>query len=125
MKKGKCHCGQVSYEISGDKQFEFFCHCSDCRVINGGGHLAGIIFDKNNLIVTGTPKTYSYIGGSGKKIEFNFCPNCGTPLYAYPLAHENVVVIRATSLENSDTFKPQKSLFSESAHLWENGIIGH
>ncbi|MDA9189543.1 GFA family protein [bacterium] len=121
--EGKCHCGLVKYKLNAPKQFEFFCHCQDCRVLNGGGHLSGAIFDKSTLIIDGGPTKYSYPGGSGKNIDSYFCPVCGTSLYAFPLAHPGLVVLRANSMKDDKIFTPQKSIFPESAFKWDNGVI--
>lgn len=121
---GKCHCGGVRYTIEDERKFEFLCHCSDCRVLNGGGHLSGIAVSFAKLEVVGKVKVYSYTGGSGAPIEMNFCSDCGTSVYAVPTAHEGLAVIRANTLIDDETFNPQKSLFPESSFLWDKSIIG-
>lgn len=125
MKKvnGKCHCGSCSYELLSEKKFEFLCHCSDCKVLNSGGHLSGVIFSEEGFAVKGELTTYSYPGGSGQNIEYSFCQKCGTGLYARPLAHAGVIVIRANTLEDDSIFNPQKSLFPESAHPWDKSVL--
>ncbi len=120
---GKCHCGNISYELDGPKQFEFLCHCTDCRKINSGGHLSGAIFNKDLLSVKGETKEYSYDGGSGKPIVLNFCPNCSTSLFAYPNEFPDVVVIRANTFDDPELFNPKASLFPASAFHWDRSVI--
>ena len=119
MYKGSCHCKQSSYQVSGDKKFEFMCYCDDCKVI-ANGRLCGVGFDKSALKHDGPLKVYAYAGGSGKNIEAHFCSNCSTTLFAYPLAHEDAVVIRANTLEDPSIFQPQQKLFEEKKGSWEN-----
>lgn len=115
---GKCHCGKNKFTIDAKPEFQFICYCNDCRLINSGGHLCGMIFDQNKLSEAVNTKTYTYTGGSGNPIVMYFCPTCATHLYAYPAAHQGKVVVRANTLENSG-FKPQKSIFTESAFPWD------
>lgn len=94
------------------------CYCTDCRVLNSGGHLCGIMFDATKLVEATETQTYSYKGGSGNVIKLHFCPVCSVGLYAYPTEYPAKVVIRANTLLESD-FKPQQPLFSESAFSWD------
>lgn len=122
ISKGKCHCGEIEYNLEGAKQFEFLCHCRDCRVLNGGGHLSGIIFDKTSLKIEGKTNLYSYKGGSGETIDAHFCPKCATTLFAYPKHHPDIVVVRANTLEDENLFTPKQSIFHETAFKWDTTI---
>lgn len=121
--EGSCHCGECSYQITSEKQFEFLCHCSDCRVIHSGGHLSGIIFKEDSFSIKGELSQYSYAGGSGKNIDSYFCKKCGTSVYAKPIAHEGIVVVRANTLKDSSIFSPAQSLFPENAFPWDKSTI--
>lgn len=121
---GECHCKKIKYQVNGKSHFEFFCHCEDCRKIHGGGRLPGMVFPKTALSFEGNPKVYQYTGGSGQAIELFFCSDCSTSLFAFPLQHEEIVVIRANSLclEDSNRFQPQKSIFSDRAFSWDQPL---
>lgn len=119
---GKCHCGKNTFSISAEPEFQFVCYCSNCRVINSGGHLCGMLFDQANLSEAVETQTYTYKGGSENPIIMHFCPTCATHLYAYPKEHEGKVVIRANTLGNSD-FEPQQSIFAESSFSWDQPTL--
>lgn len=120
---GQCHCGNVKYSVNETKLFEFLCHCDDCRTLNSGGHLSGIIFQADSLQTEGDINEYNYPGGSGQEVQTRFCPNCSTTLYAFPLAHPDSVVVRANTLDDPNIFKPQQSLFGEKAFDWDVSVI--
>jgi len=41
---GRCHCGAVSYEFSGEPVMSMTCHCADCARIGGlVGHAAFVV----------------------------------------------------------------------------------
>lgn len=39
---GSCLCGRVSYEVSGDFDAFYLCHCSRCQKDTGSAHSAKI-----------------------------------------------------------------------------------
>lgn len=119
MHTGACHCKKVTYLIKGAKTYEFLCHCSDCRVLNGGGHLSGIVFKEEDFSYEGKVQEYQYKGGSGELIHAHFCPNCSTGLFGLLDSHKGVVVVRANTLDDASIFTPQKSLFAEEAFAWD------
>lgn len=116
---GKCHCGENSFSVDAEPEFQFKCYCSGCKTINGGGHLCGILLSKQNLNAAKATKVYSYPGGSGSAIELHFCPNCSTQLYAFPTEYADKVVLRANVLDDFN-FDSQKDLFPEQAFAWDS-----
>ena len=118
MYKGQCHCGKNKYSVDAEPEFQFECHCEGCRVINGAGHLAGILVDATEFSPAMEAKTYTYPGGSGDPVKMHFCSTCGTHLYAFPTHYPDKVVLRANTLTEGD-FKPEHVLFPESAFKWD------
>lgn len=118
---GNCHCGKNTFKITNEPEFQFVCYCNNCRLLNSGGHLCGMLFDATHLEPASATQTYEYKGGSGSDIVLHFCPECSTQLYAYPTEYKNKVVIRANALKDAN-FNPQKALFSESAFPWDAPI---
>jgi hypothetical protein len=123
MVEGKCHCGQVTTQVTAQKEFQFLCHCKTCQKLCGGGRLGGIMFSSKGFSVTGDTTKYIYQGGK-KEIESHFCSSCGAPMYAYPKAEEGKIVLKANSLVDSASFNPEKSIFVEEACPWEKGFVG-
>jgi len=119
MVKGKCHCGKVNYQVKAESFFQFFCHCESCRRMNGGGHLSGSAFPKEQFSFTGTTKVYEYKGGSNHLIQAHFCENCGNHLFAYPTYKDEIVVVKANTFENENDFTPEKSIFVEEGFHWD------
>jgi len=118
---GKCHCGKNTFSVEGDAEFQFVCYCTDCRKLNSGGHLCGMVFDEDKLVKANDTQQYSYAGGSGSPIIMHFCPICSTQLYAFPTAFKGKVVVRANTLPDAQ-FESQQSLFVESAFAWDKSV---
>lgn len=115
---GQCHCGKNQLKVKEQPQFQFICYCSQCRVINSGGHLCGMMFDEGDLSLPEDTTEYVYPGGSGQPIKLHFCSTCGAHLYSFPTQYAGKVVVRANILIGAD-FKPQQPLFTESAFSWD------
>ncbi len=119
MIKGHCHCKNVNYSIESESSFQFLCHCHDCRILNGGGHLSGAIFSKDSFEFSGPTRIYEYKGGSGESIKAHFCENCGNHLFAFPGFKDDIVVVKANTFVSEKDFKPMKSIFAEEKFPWD------
>ncbi|HEV7286358.1 MAG TPA: GFA family protein, partial [Kaistia sp.] len=47
--RGSCLCGRATYEIHGDFQSFFLCHCSRCRKDSGSAHGANLFSTEARL----------------------------------------------------------------------------
>jgi hypothetical protein len=63
------------FEFDTDPTFVAVCHCLDCKKASGGeaATFFGVPEDDFTLI-SGEPKTFHYVGESGKGLDRNFCP---------------------------------------------------
>lgn len=77
--KGKCLCGSVSFEISGNLPNMYQCHCSLCQKQSGAGsNAASIIFKHNFNWLSDTHKIKQWKKESG--FNSHFCEGCGCPV---------------------------------------------
>ena len=76
---GGCHCGNITYEAEVDPEKAAICHCTDCQSLSGTAFRTVVIslVDAFTLL-SGEPKMYAKIGGSGAKRIQAFCPDCGS-----------------------------------------------
>jgi hypothetical protein len=80
MKKleGGCSCGAVRFSL-GRPLFVWVCHCNACKKRTGSAYGISLpIEDTSVEKFVGTTKTFTRIGESGKKVDYEFCPSCGT-----------------------------------------------
>lgn len=74
--RGKCLCGEVSYEVSGPYPTAWHCHCSQCRRAHGaccGSYLG--VEPENFKWLTGENLVRTYAPEDG---GFLFCSRCGS-----------------------------------------------
>lgn len=114
---GSCNCGDIEYSFKGDPINSIFCYCNECQSLTGSDKWFGLWVPKDNFNFTkGTPSTYSRVGDSGKKVNYQFCGNCSTTLCA-EITVGNFYSVSATSLKNNK-FNPKMSIYASSAPTW-------
>ena len=77
----QCHCGDVTVEATGEPDHVFICHCTDCQRKTGSAFQVGAWYVRKNVTVNG--KTHLYTRkhtDRGNKVDFHFCPTCGTSI---------------------------------------------
>ena len=67
----------------GDPAFLGACHCMECQRRTGSAFGVGTYFPKEQVRAEGPSKVYVRGSDSGRKIEFHFCPDCGSTVFWY------------------------------------------
>ena len=73
---------------------QFKCHCNVCQKVFGNS-LHALAMPQDELEISGTLSHYFVTGGSGNKLHYNFCPNCGTFTYNKPDLLEPMIYVPA------------------------------
>lgn len=117
--EGGCLCGAVRYRCTAEPMIAGHCHCNDCRRTSGTGHGSHMAVPEVAFSIDGEVKTYERPADSGNMVHRKFCPNCGGPVYSTNSGMPGVVVIRASSLDDQEHFKPQLIVYAERAASWD------
>jgi len=116
--RGSCLCGAVQYEISGDPQRFYHCHCARCRKSTGTGHASNLLFKPGTLKwLKGEELIKAYKVPEAKRFARHFCPACGGQVPRY-VKETDFIVVPAGSLDNEPTIKPQARIFWDSRASW-------
>lgn len=116
--RGGCLCGQVRYSADAEPAFVGVCHCSDCQRFTGSAFSTVIAVPAPALTITGTLKTFSKRGDSGKPIHRRFCPECGSGIVDEGDALPGIAMLNAGTLDDRSWVKPQSEIFCDSAQPW-------
>ncbi|TRM58527.1 Mss4-like protein [Schizophyllum amplum] len=126
MPTGGCFCGAVRYSFTGEPVGKAICHCLNCRKISGTAYSTNVLIPADAFTVTaGTPKTYTWVGGSGKPITSFLCGDCGSTMWI--AAHSGMKVVKAGTLDDADALdlaKPQAEIFVTRRANWVQEIQG-
>ena len=116
--RGSCLCGSVQYEISGDAQRFYHCHCARCRKSTGTGHATNLLVKPGTIKWTkGEELIKVYKVPEAKRFARHFCPACGGQVPRY-VKETDFIVIPAGSLDSDPTIKPQGRIFWDSRADW-------
>jgi hypothetical protein len=115
---GRCLCGAVHYEATGEPQHFYHCHCSRCRKSTGTGHATNLLLKNAQLVFTqGESLLKRFKVPEAKRFTRQFCGECGS---AVPRVVPEIgrVVIPAGSLDSALPITPEARIFWDSRAEW-------
>ena len=121
---GQCACGSVSYAFDTDPDFIANCHCNDCKRASGGemATFFGIPEDDFTL-VSGSPRAFHYTANSGKGLDRNFCPECGSRVFTSNLeSFPGTIFIQLGSLDRPNLIAPKLEMFTRRRLGWSKPL---
>ncbi len=119
---GSCLCGAVRFEVEGEFEHFYLCHCGYCRKDSGSAHAANLF---------SSHATLKWIAGHDKTASFNlpstrhrrcFCSICGSALPFAPAEGRGLVVVPAGSLDTPVALKPDAHIFMSSKANWDDRL---
>jgi hypothetical protein len=115
---GGCLCGQVRYSTEAAPRFQVACHCTNCQRQSGSAFSVNIGIPRAELAITGTLKTYTDHGDSGRAVLRSFCPECGSPILSEIALDPGLAIIKAGTLDDRSIIRPQRHIFAGSKQGW-------
>lgn len=116
----RCACGAVTFGFDSDPPFIAECHCLDCKKASGGE--AAVFFavpESDFTLTSGNPKGFGYIAESGKKLQRNFCPECGARLFTSNLeTFPATIFVQLGSLDHPELIAPRLEMFTKRRLGW-------
>lgn len=116
--KGSCLCGTVRYQVTGEPERFYHCHCSRCRKATGTGHASNLFLRPAALEwLSGEEEIRSFKVPEAKRFTNTFCAKCGSRL-PRQATDGNGVIVPAGSLDDAPPIEPQARIFSASRAGW-------
>jgi hypothetical protein len=120
-KSGSCLCGEVAFEIEGEFETFYLCHCSRCRKDTGSAHGANLFSSSASLRwVSGEDKITSFTLPSTQHTK-SFCSICGSALPNVLMGGE-LLVVPAGSLDCDLSIGPTAHIFVSSKANWDEDL---
>lgn len=116
---GGCLCGAVRYEISGEAERFYHCHCRRCRKSTGTGHASNLLVTPLESIqwIEGESLLRRYKVPEAKRFFNCFCSQCGSPMPRV-VPELDGVLIPAGTLDDEPPVRPQARIFWDSRAEW-------
>jgi hypothetical protein len=115
---GVCHCGNSSFEFTGEAELTFYCHCTDCQKTTGSPFSVELMVPKAGFSSQGQLSTYTVTGDSGQAVHRKGCKNCGSGLFLECDADPDYVFVKAGALEDASGVTPEMHIFVSAKQPW-------
>ena len=122
---GGCRCGHVKYTCDSEPMFTAHCHCRDCQYASGGGFSTIVGVATDSVSMEGDLSGFTVTAESGNQLTRKFCPKCGTPILTQLHSNEQMMVIKAGTLDDPSWLKPAMHIWTSSGMPWseELGVL--
>ena len=118
---GSCLCAAVRFQVDGDFQSFYLCHCGHCRKGSGSAHSANLF---------SATATLRWLSGEDKVARFTlaptrhsraFCSVCGSALPDLQV-EGTLLVVPAGSLDSEVPMRPMAHIFCTSRATWDHEL---
>jgi hypothetical protein len=117
--EGRCHCGEISYEATVDRDNVAICHCTDCEMLTGSAYRVTVPAAAADFeLKKGEPRRYVKVADSGAERVHAFCPDCGSPIYSSAVADPERYSLRVGCLKQRAELVPRRQQWCDSALPW-------
>ncbi len=112
---GRCLCGAVKLEATGEPIWKAHCHCESCRRSTGSALATFVGLPRDAVRFTeGTPKTFA----SSPGVERLFCGTCGTPMAYQAERWPDEIHLYISVLDNPEAFPPTAHVYVAEKLSW-------
>ena len=118
---GSCLCGGVRFEIDGEFERFYLCHCEHCRKDTGSAHASNLFSSSAALRwLSGQDQVRQFNLPSTRHTR-NFCGTCGSALPILQMDGK-LLVVPAGSLNSEISIRPNAHIFVASRAGWDDAL---
>ena len=114
---GSCLCGTVKFEVKGEFESFYLCHCHYCQKDTGAAYAANLFSQSAELICHSGAEAVTSFTLPGTRHNKSFCTLCGSALPNTQIA--GLLVVPAGCLDTDITMLPTAHIFSSSKAAWD------
>jgi hypothetical protein len=116
---GGCSCGAIRYQITSFPLLLYSCNCTNCQTASGSAFALNMPVPREGFhILQGEPKGWHHLSPSGVPVISWFCGGCGGRLYGDRAGREQIVNVRAGTLDDTKWLVPVAHMYLKSAQAW-------
>lgn len=118
---GACLCGAARFEVTGEFEHFFLCHCEYCRKDTGSAHAANLFSSSAKLKWISGEDKVSHFDLPGTRHGKSFCSTCGSALPKLQM-NGTLLAVPAGSLNSEIHIRPNAHIFMASRAGWDNAL---
>ncbi|WP_116999415.1 GFA family protein [Desertimonas flava] len=118
---GRCLCGAITYELTGDPIATAICHCEHCQRQGGSAFSVNLIVHESQMSVTGTLSTFEDRGDDGGDtvhVYRRFCGACGSPIMSELVQPAGILAVKAGTLDDRSAVAPTVEAWCDHKQPW-------
>lgn len=120
---GSCLCSAVRFEVDGDFERFYLCHCQYCRKDTGSAHGANLFSGTAVLRWLSGEEKVAHFTLPGTRHSKSFCSVCGAALPRLQMGGQ-LLVVPAGSLDGDVSLRPDAHIFTASRANWDQSLEG-
>jgi hypothetical protein len=118
---GSCLCGSVRFEITGDVQGFYLCHCTRCRKDTGSAHAANLFATAATIDwLSGRENVRTYRVPETRHRK-SFCMTCGSAVPSVQ-SEGDLLMVPAGSLDSAIARRPDAHICLASRADWDERL---
>jgi hypothetical protein len=118
---GSCLCGAVRFEVAGEFERFYLCHCAYCRKDTGTAHAANLFSSSASLKWVSGEDNVRLFTLSGTRHRHCFCATCGSALPDMQM-NGTLLKVPAGSLDTQVHVRPDAHIFCASRASWDEAL---
>ncbi len=113
---GSCLCGTVSFQVKGEFDSLYLCHCHYCQKDTGSAHAANLFSHSAELVWQSGSDAVTSFTLPGTRHSKSFCKLCGSALPKTQAA--GLLVVPAGCLDTEVSISPTAQIFTSRKAAW-------
>ena len=105
--------------------FVMACHCTDCQEQTASAFSLGMPVEAKAFALSGEPVVIAKTSDSGNESRAYRCPVCAVWTHTTTDGSPDLVVVRPSTLDDTDWVKPVAQIFVRSALPWARLDVPH
>jgi hypothetical protein len=113
--RGRCLCGDVTYEYDGAANWRAYCHCESCRRNTSSPVAAFFGVSRGAFRFTGKPPAVYHSSPGVRRL---FCGRCGSPMAYETDRRPGEIDLYAASLNDPEAYRPEAHTHAAERLSW-------
>ncbi len=119
IRHASCGCGQLRLTSEGEPVRISVCHCLECQRRTGSAFGVQARYRRDRVTkIEGRAAHFSRVGDSGRRIDFRFCPDCGSTVYWEVEASPDLIAVAVGAFADPNFPPPEISVWERRRHSW-------